>query len=732
MKINNKIIKILSIVMAVAMIIPSFSFAEGKVSKEETVYVNLNEKGKPIEKTSSIWLHSDTSLGKVEDKSTLKDIKNVKGEEEPNINGDRIIWNTDEKDIFYQGKSNKDLPIDLNVKYYLNGKEMNPKDMAGKSGRVKINLEVKNKDSHVISLKNGNKKTLYTPFATVVVMNMPLDKFENINTNNGKIVSDGNNQVLTYVSLPGLEESLGISNNVINREDYLEVKADVKDFEMSPIVVTTTSEVPEIDDLKGADDIDKLIDGIEKIKDASEKLSEATGKLYTGQVDLNSGIGEFINGVGKVNTGANTLRDGTKQLKDGVDASYKGSQEISKGVGALSKGASQLGKGTQQLQNGTELNRKGTNDLSNGLSQLDNKVKGMPKQAEDLDNGMKAIVEKTEEISKGQKQLTEGLGKSVEGLEKIKAGKQKELEIIGMLLKGMDGLDAGVAGLGKVPGAAGIAEKLSGGLQKQRMALEGLQGSGNELIEGINEVEKGIKEAQDASGQLSEELGKVNNGQKDISAGTGELRKGSKVLKEATSQLNEGGKQLAKGANDLNTGASQANNGTKQLSNGSKELSNGAGQLTNGLGQLNSGVGQIYNGADALSKGTGELSQNGNKLQDGSNQLKDGAKQLDEGMTKFHKEGISEISKRIDESDLDIDTIMETKDELINLSKEYKSFTGLNEEMDGSVKFVMRTEEIKAKDNDEESDIETKKQEGQKEKGGFINWIKNLFKKKNK
>ena len=495
MKINSKVIKILSLAIVVAMIIPSFSFASGKVSKEETVYVNLDEKGAPIEKTSSIWLHSDTSLGKVKDKSTLKEIKNVKGEEEPKIDGDKIVWETDEKDIFYQGKSNKDLPIDVEVKYYLNEKEVEPKDIAGKSGKIKIKLEVKNKDSHVVSMKNGKQKTLYTPFVTVAVMNMPLDKFKNVNTNSGKLVSDGNNQVITYVALPGVKESLDLDKDTIDIPNFLEVEADVTDFEMSPIVITTTSEIPEIDDISGTEDLDELIDGIEKIKEASEKLSEATGKLYEGQISLSGGIDELVNGVGKVN--------------------------------------------------------KGANDLSKGLSQLDEKVKDMPEQTEKLDNGMKGVVENIAKIQKGQEDLTSGLGEAIEGLEKIKAGKEKELEVIEMLLKGMDGLDAGVSGLKKVPGASGIAEKIGEGLQKQRMALEGLKDSSNQLIVGVEEVEKGIKQAQAASGQLSTGLGEVNKGQKQISGGISQLNSGSKELSKATGALNSGADALSKGTGEL-------------------------------------------------------------------------------------------------------------------------------------------------------------------------------------
>lgn len=720
MKTNNKITKTLSLAIVLAMIIPSFSFASGKVSKEETVYVNLDEKGVPMEKTSSIWLHSDTSLGKVKDESILKEIKNVKGEEEPKIDGDKIIWETDEKDIFYQGKSNKDLPIDVEVKYYLNDKEVDPKDIAGKSGRIKINLEVKNKDSHVISMKNGKQKTLYTPFVTVAVMNMPLDKFKNVNINSGKLVSDGNNQVITYVALPGVKESLNINKGDIDIPDSLEVKADVTDFEMSPIVITTTSEIPEIDDISGTEDLDELIDGIEKIKEASEKLSEATGKLYEGQISLSGGIDDFVAGVGKVNTGANDLRDGTKQLKDGVDASYKGSQEINKGAGALAQGAGKLGQGVKGVGNGVVEFSGKAKEFSDGASEVAEGVSKVPEATQEMNEGMKNIVDNTNKIQSGQEQLTEGLGESLEGLKKIKKGKEEELDGVNKLLKLTTFIEDIV---NKLPDDS--FEKLKVMVKTQKEGLESLQKSSNELITGITQVEEGIKKAQGASKQLSTGLKGVNKGQEKISVGIDGLAKGTSELGAASKKLTEGSKGLSDGADKLNKGANEVNKGAKQFTSSSKELSNGAGKLTNGLGQLDNGAGQLYIGADALSKGTGELSNGGMKLKDGSNQLKDGTKELDEGMKKFHKEGISEISKRIDESDLDIDTIMDTKDKLINLSKEYNSFTGTSEEMESSVKFVMKTEQIKGEEKKEELDIENKKEE----KGGFINWLKNLFKK---
>ena len=78
MKINKTISKILAVVMMFSIFLPSIAYGEGKIIKEETVYVNLDNSGENIETISSIWLHSDTSLNTVEDKSILEEVTNVK------------------------------------------------------------------------------------------------------------------------------------------------------------------------------------------------------------------------------------------------------------------------------------------------------------------------------------------------------------------------------------------------------------------------------------------------------------------------------------------------------------------------------------------------------------------------------------------------------------------------------------------------------------------------------
>lgn len=140
--------------------------ANTDISKEETVYVNAASDGTPQEITVSDWLKNSASAGDLSDVSDLKDIKNVKGDETFSQNGDKLTWNTDDKDIYYQGTTTKDLPVSMEIKYYLNGAQVNPDDLGGKSGHLKIEVayknNVKNKtkvgknNRHVCTICNGN------------------------------------------------------------------------------------------------------------------------------------------------------------------------------------------------------------------------------------------------------------------------------------------------------------------------------------------------------------------------------------------------------------------------------------------------------------------------------------------------------------------------------------------------------------------------------------------------
>lgn len=645
MKINKRITRILTIVMVLSIITSSIAFAEGKVIKEETVYVNLNNKGEAQDITSSIWLHSDTPLKNIEDKTILKEVTNVKGDEVARIEDGKLIWESDKKDIYYQGITDKELPIKTEIKYYLDGNLVEPENIVGKSGDIRITINIENRD------KRG---TVYAPYMVATAVDLPMDKFTDIKVNTGKIISDGSNQIITFISLPGLKESLGTGKNILDLPSFLEIKAKVTDFEMKPIVFTATSEIPEIDGLDDAKNLNELIDAIEKIKEASEKLNEATGKLYDGQIKLDSGIDELMNGVNTISESADKLGEGFQGLANGsVEFGYK-AMEFSQGAAKTAEGIAKI-----------------------------------PESTKSLSGGMEELIQGTENLKNGQDNLTGGLNKSLKALEQIKVGKEKEGKAVGLLLKGVEGLETIAKGVEKIPGADGLAKKMLEGLAQQKEALEGLKNSSSELLAALTQVEEGLKEAEGASAQLSQGIENINGGQRKISGGLNELATGTEELREASSQLIEGSAGLQQGAGQLRENGLKAKEGSDKFVEGSKSLLVG-----------------------------------GEKLREGSKQLVEGTKELNEGMNQFHKEGILKISEEVNGSDLDITKALDRKDKLVNISKDNKSFTGISEDMDGSLKFIMKTEGIKGEENQEKLEINL---ELKKEKG-FIAWLKEIFK----
>ncbi len=135
--------KVASLVIIGTILSSNAVYAADTIKKDESVYVTLNQNGVIKEKIVSDWLHSENAGISIKDKSELTGIKNIKGNEKPEISGDKVTWKSDKKDIFYQGKTDKKLPIETDIVYKLDGKEIKPQELAGKSGKVTINIKIK-------------------------------------------------------------------------------------------------------------------------------------------------------------------------------------------------------------------------------------------------------------------------------------------------------------------------------------------------------------------------------------------------------------------------------------------------------------------------------------------------------------------------------------------------------------------------------------------------------------
>lgn len=114
------------------------------IGKEETVYILADANGNAESAIVSEWLKNPEKLDALSDVSELKDIENVKGRETFEKKGNVLEWQADGNDIYYQGVTTKEAPVTVNVSYYLDGKKISPKDLAGKSGNVKIRFDYTN------------------------------------------------------------------------------------------------------------------------------------------------------------------------------------------------------------------------------------------------------------------------------------------------------------------------------------------------------------------------------------------------------------------------------------------------------------------------------------------------------------------------------------------------------------------------------------------------------------
>lgn len=334
----------------------SVSLKDNDADKDESVYLISDANGN-VNKTIVVdHLKNKDKKDTLEDASNLSDIENVKGKEKFTQSGDKLTWQAGGKDIYYQGTATEEPPVTQKVTYYLDGKEILPEDLAGKSGKVKIRFDYTNTTSYTETV-NGEKQTVSVPFAAITGLVLG-DGFENIEVTNGKAeVSDSSSVVLGY-ALPGLKNSLGIKDKDldgdVNIPEYMEMTADVKNFSM-PAAMTFVVNASDYVSTDGIDtsDLDDMINDLKdastQLQDGSKTLAEGTDTLADGLSTLQSKLGTFASGVGTLQSGLKTYTDGVSTLSGGLNKLNSNVPTLSNGITTLNSSAKSLNDGVALL-----------------------------------------------------------------------------------------------------------------------------------------------------------------------------------------------------------------------------------------------------------------------------------------------------------------------------------------------------------------------------------------------
>ena len=536
-------------------------------SKDETVYVFCDATGKTKKTLVSEELHNASGADEIVDETQLKDIVNLTGDEEYVKNSDgSITWKANGADITYQGTTDAKAPVDMKVTYYLDGKEIKPEDLAGKSGKVKIRFDYTNNVKDTITV-NGTKKTTAVPFTVITGMDLDKEKFKNVQVENGTVTEGANGNMVIGLTMPGLKDSLELSFGGeeldLDLPEYFEVTADVTDFELDSIMTMISSG---LSSNLSVDGLDFDVDGqMGELQDASTALVDGAGQLADGTKQLYDNIPALTDGVNKLDKGANDLKDGANKLDGGVGQLQDSvNNQLVPGVNQLKDGSAQLAAGMDTLA--------GT--LSNMSGEINKAKEGVKAQANaglapyqidyaHIDQAIAAVKQQREATIAELAGISDDacvqayVAQSGVQAETITADQRTKI-CADVRQKYVDGINAAndqIAQLyaakyqtdGALKALDGVAAQLGGG------NAEGVAA----LVQGAHQLDAGLGELQTGMGQLSNGVNQLKGGSSQLAAGTTTLKNGTGEFQSKTKTLVDGASALNDGANKLREGMTQ-------------------------------------------------------------------------------------------------------------------------------------------------------------------------------
>ena len=546
----------LALTLAAGMTLPAFAAAKADYSKDETVYAVMNADGSIKSTTVSEHLYSASGLSNVTDESTLTDIQNTESDAAFTQDGEKLVWNTDDTDVYYKGNTDKALPITANVTYTLDGVTDSLENLIGKSGHLTVTIDLTNNETGTVTV-NGKERTVVTPLITAVGVIFGQDA-TNLSAEHGMLESAAKSSVAAFVCLPGVKESLDglLPDDLSTVEDYLQdsvtVEADVENLTAPQVMLACATNA----DALGTNAFDlsslnELTDGISQLNDAMNQLMDGAAQLVDGASQLANGTLALLDGASQLNSGASALDDGLGQLTNGLDT-------LSSNNAALQAGAQQVADGVLASANST---------LMEG---------GLIDTPMTWDNYASVI---DEVLTMNEKTLAAARKKMVRTVwEQEPSFKDSELDLALYL----------------------AATKTNHDLEA---ALKRMQSYDPSMITGLVQ----LLTSEDAKNTAHEELVyQVKNSQDmaDVAALKTSLSQ-IQVFVSSVNQYTAGVQSAADGAHSAKDGSAQLAAGTQTLYDGVNTLNNGAGQLSDGTVQLNDGLNQFND--EGISKLTGAL-----------------------------------------------------------------------------------------------------------------------------
>lgn len=680
--------------------------------KEETVYVIMDANGSKNETIVSEWLKNPDGADNMVDITALSDIEVVKGKATYTQDAEgNMQWNTAGGDVYYQGRTDKELPVEVKVSYELDGQPVNAEALKDVSGHVKIRYDYENKISKRMEI-GDETVNIYQPFTMITGILLDDEKVSNIKVTDGKVINTGSFTAVFGVAMPGLSESIGLDklkeekDTDIEIPDSVTIEADVTDFTMPMSMTMATNDAistlkldensDKIDELK--EKSDELTDGMDELTDGAEKLDDGTHELRNGTDELQNGVNDLDDGAFELMDGAHKLFDGTVELKDGAWKLYDGTNSLHEGTIALRDGVSKLNGKTPELADGVSQLASGANSLNDGLKQVTDNNEALTTGANSLSAGLKQLNDSVNDpstaakltaLKDGSTQVRGGISQLGTGAEQLKAGADQAYAGAQYLRDGLCGIQGqlkddygltaestdGVINMldGMITAIDDPSDPESIKLSKIKGMLQVYEGL---VFEKMPEVAGKASDLADGIGQVAAGASQINDGLNgatglvamypQVDDGIGTVVESMSAISSGVSQLNAGAATLATGVTNYTNGVTQIGDGAKKLKNGTDTLNSKIPELVKGVSDLNDGASRLESGACTLNNGAGDLFDGVGKLKDGAFDLANGTDELKDGTSKL-RNGAVELSDGVIQL---VDGTGKLKDGVIKLNDE--------------------------------------------------------------
>lgn len=561
--------------------------------KEEVVYIMTNGNGD----VDSVNVVNIFGKGDITDYGNYSSVKMLTSTEPISQDGDTISFTSDTDRIYYQGTlENAQIPWNIDISYSLDGKEISPDELAGKSGALEIKIKITD--------NTACKNDYYDNYALQAAVTLDTDLCKNITADGATSANVGSDKQLSYTILPGKGLDATIS-------------ADVTDFEMDAITINgiKLDLNVEIDDAELMDKVSEIMDAAKSINDGAEAVNDGTSKLSDGGDALSDGVstlysatGTLDNGIASLNQGVATLQTGLNTLNSKSGDLTNGSSQVKDALATIQSGLAGVSMSTDQLAQLTSSSsaiKQGISDLYDGAVSLQANLSYQSYKAA-MSNGGLDI----DQLQAGNTAAIASLSEQITGLETSLGQLQAQMEQLKNTNPAYEGSEAYAMQAAQVAQLETQIESLKNVvtlLTGNNAAISGTEVYLNTVSSGVDTLVSGLSELKTNYDTFDAAIVTLTSTLSDLTVNMSSLKSGIDLLVSNYSSLDSGITEYTDGVATIVAGYSDLVNGTSSLASGSKELLSGTGSLKDATAALCDGIDTLYDGTSELYDGTDEF-----------------------------------------------------------------------------------------------------------------------------